>query len=98
VNTPAEVRKNCFVGEAGSLGISLGMFWLSASSLWPFSGPSLVADSGSPVLPWRVTACSVFVEGNALGTPNFVIVSGSYLKPTSKLPNSPCPEWKVEVG
>ena len=61
VNTPAEVRKNRFVGEARILASSLGM--LSASPPWPFSDPPSVVDSDSPDSPWRVTACSVFAEG-----------------------------------
>ena len=61
VNTPAEVRKNRFVGEAGIMASSLGM--LSASPPWPFSDPPWVVDNDSPDSPWRVTACSVFVEG-----------------------------------
>ena len=61
VNTPAEARKNRFVGEAGIPASSLGM--LSASPPWSFSDPPLVIDNNSPDSPWRVTVCSVFVEG-----------------------------------
>ena len=63
VNTPAEVRKNRFVGEAGILASSLGM--LSASPPWPFSDPPLVVDSDSHDSPWRLTACFVFAEGRS---------------------------------